>query len=99
MNLRKYAKGKPCMIRSEVCNGDWLTTVLCHMNGGGWALKHHDFHGAWGCFACHHYVDEVNVEEGKRLLQDAIIRTQIEILRTHKLILEEDRLTWADRNL
>jgi hypothetical protein len=31
-NLRKLAKGQPCMIRAVgVCNFDSATTVLCHV--------------------------------------------------------------------
>ena len=52
MNLREYARGKPCMIRLPgICNRDNTTTVLCHerisgLSGAG--LKAPDFFAAWG---------------------------------------------------
>lgn len=40
-----------------VCNHNWETTVLCHLNGGGAGMKHPDYLGAFGCSACHDVVD------------------------------------------
>lgn len=58
IDLRKYAMGKPCLIRVPgVCNHNPETTVLCHLNGAGLAVKHHDLFGAWGCSNCHDAVD------------------------------------------
>ena len=55
--LRSYAKGRECQIRAPGCNHNNDTVVLCHLNGGGMGMKHHDLLGAWGCSKCHDYVD------------------------------------------
>lgn len=61
MNLRKLAKGQPCMIRVPgVCNRDPATTVLAHYRLGGTCgtgMKPPDMLGAWACSACHDAVD------------------------------------------
>ena len=60
VNLRKYAKGKPCMIQLwGICNGNPETTVLAHYRRGHYAMssKPHDILGAWACSACHDEVD------------------------------------------
>lgn len=89
MNLREYAKGKPCMIRLVgICNRDDATTVLCHervidLSGAG--LKAPDFFAAWGCSSCHDVVDG-RVESGltydqRRLaLSDGVRATQLCLL-------------------
>jgi hypothetical protein len=84
MNLRDYAKGKPCMIRIPgVCNQDPATVVLCHIRmagvtGGG--LKAPDFLGAWGCSDCHQAVDSPQLGF-RRLFLEGVIRTQYQIIR------------------
>lgn len=56
--LRDTAKGQPCMIRIPgVCCFDKSTTVLCHTNGAGVALKSDDMEAAFGCRDCHAAVD------------------------------------------
>lgn len=73
--LRKFAQGKPCQVRSEWCNGNWETTVLCHSRrraGAGVSQKPHDWWGYHGCSACH--ASEHKLED--RELLDAIRRTQ-----------------------
>lgn len=61
MNLRKLAKGQPCMIRVPgVCNRNPETTVLAHYRLGGTCgtgMKPPDMLGAWACSACHDAVD------------------------------------------
>lgn len=80
--LRKTAKGRECQLRIPgICNGDPATTVLCHLNGSGTALKSHDIHGAWGCSACHSWVDGGYVTAVNRQTRDlfhleGVIRTQ-----------------------
>lgn len=60
-NLRKYAEGKPCMVRiPSVCNGDDRTTVLAHyrlVGISGMSMKSPDLIGAWACSKCHDAVD------------------------------------------
>jgi hypothetical protein len=60
-DLRKLAKGKPCLIRIPgVCNHNPETTVLAHysLNGlSGIAMKSPDIIGAWACSSCHDEID------------------------------------------
>ena len=61
--LLDLAKGMPCKLRVPgVCCGDPRTVVACHSNQSrhgkaGW-LKAHDWAAAWGCRACHAYIDQ-----------------------------------------
>ena len=60
--LVALAKDAPCMLRiPKVCNGNPATTVWCHSNqdrhGKGKGLKSHDCFGAFGCSACHDWID------------------------------------------
>lgn len=61
MDLRKLAKGKPCMVRIPyVCNGDAETTVLAHIrraNIAGIGQKASDLCGVWACSDCHDVID------------------------------------------
>lgn len=73
--LRKFAEGKECQMKSEWCNGDPATVVLCHSRrraGAGTAQKPHDFWGYHGCSSCHEHEAEIEDRE----LYDAIRRTQ-----------------------
>lgn len=87
MNLRKLAKGQPCMVRiPDVCNYNLETTVLAHLNGGGMGMKHNDLLGAWCCSACHAWLDGGFIRTGHaKYVRDlwhmeAIARTQQELL-------------------
>lgn len=79
--LTKLARGMPCMFRIPgVCNGDPRTTVWCHSNTGddghGMSQKSDDFSGAFGCSACHRYIDEPkNSQEADFLFKKAKRRT------------------------
>ena len=61
MDLRKYARRKPCMVRiPHYCNGDPETTVLAHIRMAGITgvgLKAPDLLGAWACSSCHDVLD------------------------------------------
>lgn len=61
MNLRDFAKGKPCYFRlPEFCRRDPQYTVLCHFRVGGIAgtgLKAPDACAAPGCDRCHAVID------------------------------------------
>lgn len=62
-HLLAMARGKPCLFRLPgICNFDPATTVACHSNlgihGKGGARKADDEYSAWGCFACHSFVDQ-----------------------------------------
>jgi hypothetical protein len=60
-HLLSMARGKPCLIRSPICNYDVETTVACHgggvANGKGLGYKVSDALTCWGCSACNHYTD------------------------------------------
>lgn len=61
--LLALAKGMPCKLQiPDVCIGGTETTVACHSNQSrhgkaGW-LKAHDWATAWGCVACHAFIDQ-----------------------------------------
>lgn len=62
MNLRTYARGKPCLVRLPGCDGGGETTVLAHFRdlslGSGVGLKPSDLAaGAWCCDSCHALAD------------------------------------------
>lgn len=60
---KKYlagSRGAPCTFRIPgICNGDWSTTVPCHIRDGnkGTGNKASDLYVANGCFACHDAMD------------------------------------------
>ena len=82
MNLRKTAKGQPCLVRIPgVCNHDTETTVLAHLNGGGMGMKRPDLMSAFCCDACHSILDrrawsEYSREELRLMHLDGVMRTQ-----------------------
>lgn len=54
--LRDSARGEPCTLRLDGCDGGGETTVLAHLRGK-WALgiakKPHDTFGVYACSNCH----------------------------------------------
>lgn len=65
-DLRKAARGRPCMIRLPGCNGG-KDTVLTHYRLAGYSgtsMKPPDIMGAWGCSHCHDVVDSRKKLEG-----------------------------------
>lgn len=89
MNLRNHAKGKPCMVRSPLCNYDTETTVLAHWRDSttGMSQKEADVIAAWACDECHSLIDGRNrnhpydYEQVRTWHLEAIIRTQQELIR------------------
>lgn len=59
--ILKAAEGEECLIQSPYCNGNSETVVACHSNeyddGKGGSQKADDCFVAFGCSACHDYVD------------------------------------------
>jgi hypothetical protein len=58
--VRNSAAGEPCTFQiSGVCNGDWSTTVLCHLpdESHGISRKADDLSSGFGCSACHDAID------------------------------------------
>lgn len=61
-HLLSMARGRPCLFRIPgVCNFDPATSVACHSNlgvhGKAGARKADDEYSAWGCCACHTWLD------------------------------------------
>ena len=54
--LRDSARGRPCTLRLDGCDGGGETTVLAHLRGK-WALgikqKPDDTFAVFACFGCH----------------------------------------------
>jgi len=86
--IRQSAEGKPCQVRVPfVCNGDWSTTVLAHLNGAGMAMKAHDHEGAYACSACHSWLDGGYAKTHTRAERDL---WHLEgVIRTQRLLIEE----------
>jgi hypothetical protein len=88
-DLRKYARGKPCMIRSAYCNGDESTTVLAHIRSlgiSGIGHKAPDLLGAWACSTCHDAVDgrtspPIPADDRRALLYQGMARTINQLIR------------------
>ena len=60
VNLRKFARGKRCQLRTPFCNHDPETTVLCHLRMAGVAgtgQKPPDLIGIHACSRCHDVLD------------------------------------------
>lgn len=61
--LLDLARGMPCLLRVPgVCQGGTETTVAAHSNlsihGKAGARKADDQYSAWGCMACHSWLDQ-----------------------------------------
>ena len=94
MNLRAYAKGKPCTIRVPgICLCDPEKTVLAHVRMigiSGAGMKAPDLLAAHACSACHDYVDfrsdnDVEYEKRRLLLLDGVART-LALLIEHGIV-------------
>ena len=61
IDLRKYARGKTCLVRLPGCDGGGETTVLAHYRLAGYCgsgIKPNDLaFGAWCCAPCHDKID------------------------------------------
>lgn len=59
--IRASARGEACTLRFPCCSFDPATTVWCHSNraedGKGMGIKARDEEGAYGCHACHSWLD------------------------------------------
>lgn len=87
-DLRKAARGRPCLVRLPCCNHDPDTTVLAHIRRSGIAgmgQKPPDVCGVWACSACH---DAIDGRAGKVLVSDADVLDAL--LRTLKALSDEE---------
>lgn len=60
VNLRKLARGQPCLVRLPGCDGGGETTVLAHIrraNVAGVGQKPPDLCGVYACARCHDLID------------------------------------------
>lgn len=59
--LLSMARGRPCLLRTRVCNFDNSTTVAAHSNllahGKGRGRKADDCYTVWACARCHTWLD------------------------------------------
>lgn len=89
MNLRDYARDKPCMVRIPgVCNGDSATTVLAHLRLtgiSGMGMKAPDLLGAWCCSDCHTYCDAKHGEYSNAMFYEGMARTQNQLIKDGKI--------------
>lgn len=91
VDLRKLARGMPCMVRLPGCDGGGETTVLAHYRMAGYCgtgVKPDDFvFGAWCCHRCHDLVDrragtsDFDYDYIRRAHAEAVMRTQAELQR------------------
>lgn len=100
MNLRDYAKGKPCMVRLPlICNFDPTTTVLAHervIDISGAGIKVPDIFGAWCCSCCHDVVDgrvksDLTYEQRRLALSDGVRATQVCLLNAGLIVVKGAR--------
>ena len=61
--LRALARGQQCLLLVPgICTNDSTTVVCCHSNlaihGKGERRKADDHYSAWGCAACHSWLDQ-----------------------------------------
>ena len=83
-DLRKEARGRPCMVRLECCCGDWDTTVLAHYRLAGisgMGIKPPDLIGAWACGTCHAWCDTHKDDATQLAFAHGVFRTQYQLLK------------------
>lgn len=69
--LRALAEGQPCLLLVPgICTNDSTTVVCCHSNlgihGKGERRKADDHYSAWGCAACHAWLDQGRAPAAKK---------------------------------
>ena len=87
--ITQSAKGQPCTVRLDGCNGgaNNETVVFAHLNGGGMGTKHNDIHGAYCCHSCHDILDGRKRTDYE---QDFLLLTHLlGMMRTQKILLEK----------
>ena len=87
-DLRKLARGRPCMVRLPGCDGGGETTVLAHVRVigvSGIGLKAPDLLGAFCCAPCHSAADSNRRHELDFLRG---------VMRTQALLVREGIVTW-----
>lgn len=91
VNLRKRARGKPCLVRIPyICNNDSDTVVLAHIRVPGTAgigQKPCDLAGVYACSDCHDVIDgrvmvpNLSKPELKAMILDGLCRTLADVAK------------------
>jgi hypothetical protein len=88
-SLRKLARGRNCEIRlPTICNGNNETVVGCHfrlLGLSGLGIKPEDLFMAFGCSACHQYVDTHKDAETQLAFAHGVFRSQAALLKMGKI--------------
>ena len=87
-DLRKLARGRPCMVRLPGCDGGGETTVLAHariIGVSGIGIKSPDLLGAFCCAPCHAKADTSRYHELDFLRG---------VMRTQALLIKEGIVSW-----
>jgi hypothetical protein len=95
VDLRKEAKGRPCMVMLDVCNRNSETTVLAHLNNKrlfrcGMGMKVPDIFGAWACSSCHDVLD--GRQKGHYTEDKLYIEHMEGVFRTQNILLNENKI-------
>ena len=96
-DLRKEARGRPCMIRSDVCSGDTEQTVLAHfrMVGiSGMGMKSPDLLGSWSCMCCHTLADQGRYGDVELCRDDRDLLLLKGMARTIAVLVKEGKVKW-----
>lgn len=92
MNLRRTARGRPCMIRLPGCSHDPKETRLAHLRMAGitgGSQKAPDLLGAW---ACHHCA--LATENGYEADESVVIAFFEGVARTQYQLIREKVISW-----
>ncbi len=89
--IRESARGKPCTVRSPVCNGRSETTVWAHSNfsfhGKALGRKADDIFGCYACSSCHAWLDEGHAShDEKAIVFFAAFSRSLSILITEGIV-------------
>lgn len=100
--LRNSAKGQNCTFCiPNVCLHNPETVVLCHAPSevSGMGSKGHDFHAAFGCYACHETLDQRRIGKVDRLFYwlRGMMRTQAIWIASGLVVLPVDPATAKTR--
>jgi hypothetical protein len=90
--LRKSARGKPCSVRWDGCDGGGETTVLAHLrqwSDAGVAQKPDDTFAVYACFNCHNAIDRRRMDNDNPVPAGNILRA---LYRTQQSMLREGLL-------
>lgn len=92
--LRSSAKGEQCTFNvAGVCNYNPSTVALCHLpfiGGAGVGQKTDDFCAAYGCNACHDWIDN---RSGVHPFHERVFYAARALIRTQRIMIEKGLIT------